>query len=100
MRKDGRQARPANDVGRSNWCPERPTVDGWRKAWEDFWSSDFWSSAETRREYQSHDETKTAFIAGWIYATVAFEVYEQASERVRRREASHGPTAQDASQVE
>lgn len=95
---DGRQTRPADDVGRPDRGAERPAVDGWREAWEDFWSS-----AETRRDVgaecsiappfcASASVAKKAFIAGWVYATVAWQV----SERLRRGEAPHGAAAKDA----
>lgn len=87
---DGRQAGPANDVGRPDWCAVGVAVDSWRSAW-----TRWWASAETRREFfeASDDEAQKAFRAGWREACYAHAHAAAARERQRCSEAPHGAPA-------
>lgn len=80
---DGRQTRPADDVGRPDGSAERAFVDGWREAYARWiQTQDDW----TTLTYPEIAES--SFAAGW-----------EARERLGRGEASHGPSAPDAETV-
>lgn len=90
---DGRQTRPADDVGRSDGSAERATVDGgprWPSTEDEAYS--LWRRTIATR----HPRARTAFKEGWWAALRA----GSSCEGLRRREAPHGTPAPDASQVE
>lgn len=89
---DGRQARPTDDVGRPDWRTKRFTLDG--RTLARLLRAAFWQGAEAEERgvasAQRADAEALEIIA--IHA-------EETGQGLRRREAPHGETAPDATEV-
>lgn len=88
VKLDGRQARPADDVGRSDGSAVRAVVDGWREAYEKWYAA-----AAAWQPPDAYDED-------WCDAEAAYEAGFRAAceacERFRGGEAPHGEAPPDA----
>lgn len=90
---DGRQTRPANDVGRPNRSAERPSLDG---RWP---STTVYRSAKKKCPYAVFVGRPTPPEAIWPYCACGFRPpteWREVCEGLRGSEAPHGETPQDA----